>query len=179
MSEIAVLSDPDSPWGDAPEPDLDRIPSWMEDQFADDVAPTLWDVLGGDVEPGWQAIRLLETYDLRQFDDETRGQFVEAWNRQEAWVQSRKLNAVDGFMHPVLDEAPEELESDERRQRALTSDLQVALNASDTWANHQLWLAHTLATSLPKTAQSRSRAGGSAAPTPTLLRSPSTRARRP
>ena len=154
MSEIAVLSDPDSPWGDAPEPDLDRIPYWMEDQFADDDGPTLWDVLGGDVEPGWEAIRVLETYDLRQFDDETRGQFVEAWSRQEAWVQSRKLNAVDGFVHPVLDEAPMEDEPADRRERALTSDLRSALKASDTWANHQLWLAHTLATSLPKTAQS-------------------------
>src|SRR3954452_8140027 len=155
MSEIAVLSDPDSPWGDAPEPDLDTIPYWMEDQFAEDAGPDLWDVLRGDVEPGWQAIRILETYDLRQFDDETRGQFVEAWNRQKAWVESRVLNAVEGFMHPLRDKAPEDAESDDRRQRGLASDLRQALNASDTWADRQLWLAHTPPTRPPPGPQRR------------------------
>src|SRR3954449_3008723 len=154
MSEIAVLSDLDSPWGDAPVPDLDTIPYWMQDQFTDDGGPDLWEVLRGEVEPGWRAIRILETYDLRQFDDETRGQFVEAWNRQKAWVESRALNAVEGFMHPLRDKAPEDAESDDRRQRGLASDLRQALNASDTWADRQLWLAHTLATMLPRTAQS-------------------------
>jgi hypothetical protein len=138
--------------------DIDSLdlPYWLAEELEAAPPVSVWDVLYGDQEPGWEAVRSLAEFDPEGQETETLARMVTAWERVGAWVESCRLAAATA----LAGERPPELETikaSEAAEDEAVEELRCALGGSDNYTQRRLWVARALATRLPRTMETLSR----------------------